>query len=42
MGYIYNRGQSAPGKRIYTWLRLVGKVYFDSFDNMDGARSNSN
>jgi hypothetical protein len=26
MGYIYNRGQSAPGKRIYMWPRLAGKV----------------
>ena len=42
MGYIYNRGQSAPSRRIYTWPRLAGKVYFDSFYNMDGARSNSN
>ena len=40
--YIYNRGQSAPGKRIYTWPGLAGKVFFDSFYNMDGARSNSN
>jgi hypothetical protein len=41
MGYIYNRGQSAPGKRIYMWPRLAGKVFFDSFYNMDDARSNS-
>ena len=40
--YIYNRGKSAPGKRIYTWPGLAGKVFFDSFYNMDGARSNSN
>jgi hypothetical protein len=50
--YIYSRGQSAP-EREFTrgrdWreryfsilMGLAGKVFFDSFYNMDDARSNS-
>ena len=52
MRYIYNRGQSAPAReftRGRDWreryfsilMGLAGKVFFDSFYNMDGARSNS-
>lgn len=41
--YIYiQQGPVSSGKRIYTWPGLAGKVFFDSFYNMDGARSNSN
>ena len=35
------QGPVSSGKRIYTWPGLAGKVFFDSFFNMGGARSNS-